>query len=163
VALRPRARPVSQGGFRRGLKLEAAYTELVFWKRVGHEGEAGTPRTVVDWLPLLSEYIATSDAVCYAVAAADSTIQACSAGMAAALDAGAEDLIGKSLFDFLAEHSRETVMNDVAAGRRLFRESSLLNLSAPGANASRSSAGSTCSPIPSRSWDALPGAGRSPT
>lgn len=108
-----------------GRAQDAADTEVVFWNRV--DGKEGPPGTVVDWLPMLSEYIATSDAVCYAVAAADGTIQACSAGMAAALDAGAEDLIGKSLFDFLAEHSRETVMNDVAAGRRLFRESSLLN------------------------------------
>lgn len=111
----------------KGLKLDPAYTELVFWKRVGPESAAGAHQTVSDWLPLLSEFLATSEAVCYLVASKDGTVQACSGGMAAALAISADDLIGRSIFDFMAAPSAAAVSNELAVGRRRLRECTLLN------------------------------------
>lgn len=117
----------SHKGIPTGLKLDPAYTQLVFWKRVGPETEAGAHETVADWLPLLSEFLATSEAVCYVVAKTDGTVQACSAGMAAAVEVAAEELIGRSIFDFMAAPSCAVVSSELAAGRRRLRECTLLN------------------------------------
>jgi heme-degrading monooxygenase HmoA len=122
------AHHLSHKGIPKGLKLDAAFTELVFWKRVGAETAAGAYETVADWLPLLSEFMATSEAVCYIVAETGGIVQACSGGMASALEIAAEDLIGRSIFEFMTPPSRAAVLNELSAGRRRLRECTLLNL-----------------------------------
>jgi heme oxygenase (mycobilin-producing) len=121
------AHQLSHRGIPTGLKLDPAFTELVFWKRVGHEVEAGAYESVADWLPLLSEFLSTCEAVSFVVAATDGAVQACSAGMASALQVEPEGLIGRSIFEFMAEPSRAAVANELASGRRRLRECTLLN------------------------------------
>lgn len=100
----------------KGLKLDASQTDLVFLERID---EVGTSMGgVFDWPAMISAFIIQSVAVCHVVADPSGTIQTASTGFSSVLRTPNEDLIGASLFSFLALDSREALRASVGSGDR---------------------------------------------
>ena len=94
----------SHSGIPRGIKLDPAFAHVLILERIRDGGPTSSiAEFVADSAPLVTCYLETTEQVHLVMAANDGAIKGCNRAIAALLKIPADELVGKSLWQFLAD------------------------------------------------------------
>lgn len=104
-----------------GLKLDPTFTQLIVMDRI-QSPQAHEPETLVaDAALLIADFLRDASATVFAAATPEGVLWSCNDGLLSLLGETREFLLGKSLWDYLAEHSSRELHAIVAARERRSR------------------------------------------
>jgi len=116
-------------GIPKGLKLDAAYTQLVVLDRI--EAPDRPPQwteILADAAPLMAQHVSESRLLHCFVGAADGTVQLCNAAASESLKAGSDEIVGEPIWKWMPQSDAEALKAKLDAGERHPKETFLLNL-----------------------------------
>ncbi len=119
------AHDLSHAGIPRGLKLDAAYTQLTVLHDITQGGNQAA--ALSDWPGLLEEHLSSGPAVCFLAAGLDGSIHGCNARMADLLRVPEAQLPGQPVWRFLADPDATRLRASLAAGAGGKRQRLILN------------------------------------
>lgn len=121
----------SHAGIPKGLKLDAAFTEVTLLDRIdGGPGTIALDELAADRAPLLARFLARSNGAKLVVATSDGVIRACNGALAGLLGLSSDAAIGVSIWDFVATGSRESIEGRLRSTDRAIHEPVLVNFNA---------------------------------
>jgi len=124
------AHDLSHAGIPRGLKLDAAYTQLTILDDIAPV--VGNAAAVSGWPELLTEHLSSGPGTCFLAADSDGSIHACNARMADLLKVPAAQLSGQQVWRFLADPDARRLRDWLACSAGGTRNRLMLNfVSAP--------------------------------
>ena len=115
----------SHAGIPKGLKLDAAFTQLTLLNDIAQGGNDREDSH--NWADLLSEAVLTSPIVCFLGAGLDGRIQVCNSRMASLLKVSEEEVRGQSLWRFLTDPDAARLRERIASGPEASGERVMLN------------------------------------
>ena len=120
----------SHAGIPKGLKLDAAFTQLTLLNDITQAAESHEES--YKWTDLVSESVLAGPMVCFVAAALDGRILACNSRMASLLKVPEEGLPGQSLWRFLTDPDAAQLRERIASGPGASDERALLNFVSAG-------------------------------
>ena len=119
------AHDLSHAGIPRGLKLDAAYTQLTVLHDITRGGDPAA--AVSGWPGLLEEHLSSGPAICFLAAGLDGSIHGCNARMADLLRVPEAELASQPVWRFLADPDATRLRASLAAGAGGERQRLILN------------------------------------
>jgi heme-degrading monooxygenase HmoA len=115
----------SHAGIPRGLKLDAAFTQLTLLDDIAPNREDRADAS--KWREFLADSVLTSPVVCFLAAGLDGTIQACNSRMASLLKISEQQLQGQAVWQRLTDPDAARLRRLIASGPPASGERALLN------------------------------------
>lgn len=121
----------SHNGIPKGLKLDAAFTEVTLLDRLDDgPGAIALDELATDRAPLLARFLARSHSTSLVAATCDGVIRTINSALARLLGISSDAALGASIWDFVTSGSRETIEALVRSTDRASHERLLVNLTA---------------------------------